>query len=768
MDRPLNRPAEAFERLSQVLRSNPSDAETWNRRGLVLCALGRFDDASRDFGRAVELNPRYAEALCNRGKALATLGRLREALAAFDGALALEPNLADAWYCRGNTCQGLNRYDEARSAFDKALALRPDFAEAVLGRGNVCYALKQFGDAIAAYDEAIARNPGYAEAINNRATALLDLGRHRDAISGFEKALQLRPDFADAWLGLGGACYELPEFEKAGAAYERALGLNPRLVKAWIGQGNVLARGKQYQQALAAFDQALALDPHYAEVWIGRAEVLEAMRRFDEAIVACDRALAINPALGYGAGTRLNLKLLSCDWTNLKDETAQLVEGTRRQASFDLQADASSDARIGIGKIAQPLVLARLIDDAAVLQASAVNWIRVYASCPTPFVHAPRPRAGKPRLGYLSQDFRQHVTGRGFVEMFEKHDTSRFDLYGISLAPDDGSAVRKRIEAAFGQFHDVSALGDEAAARRIRELAIDVIVEMVPLSDGSRPAILAHRPAPIQVNGWSAGYSTGAPHLDYVLGDAVTLPFSDQPFYTEKIVHLPHTCFGYDSTQVANPRVPDRAEEGLPQDGFVFCSFNTSYKILPEFFAIWMRLLHRVEGSVLWLARNNDFSAANLRRAASEAGIDPKRLVFAQVRPAIEDHLARHRLADLALDTLPYNAQSTAMDALWAGVPILTCAGRSFCGRLAMSQLQSISLPELIAEDVRAYEELAVALAREPERLKQIRRKLERNRLTSPLFDTARLCRELEAAYETMMEIWHRGEKPRSFAVKAD
>lgn len=349
--------------------------------------------------------------------------------------------------------------------------------------------------------------------------------------------------------------------------------------------------------------------------------------------------------------------------------------------------------------------------------------------------------------------------------MLEKHDTSRFELHGISLSPDDGSPVRKRIEAAFTQFHDVSAIGDAAAAELIRDLEIDVLVELVTHSQGSRPAILAHRPAPIQVNLWSAGYSAGAPYIDYILGDPWMLPFSDQPFFSEKIVHLPHTCFLYDTTQVISAHTPLRVDEGLPERGFVFCSFNASYKITAQFFAVWMRLLREVDGSVLWLAHNNDLAVANLRYAASQAGVDPARLVFAQVRPAIEDHLARHRLADLVLDTLPYNAQSTAMDALWAGVPVLTCAGRSYAGRFAMSQLYGIGVPELVAKDLAAYEQLATALARDPQRLQQLRTTIERNRFTSPLFDIQRLCRELESAYETMVEIWRRGESPRSFSV---
>ena len=762
----LHRPAEALERFSQVLRINSNDAEIWNQRGLTLCALRRFGEANHDFERAIELNPNYAEALCNKGRALATLGRPKDALPGFDRALALEPNFADAWYCRGNACFEIKHYEDARAAFDRALALRPDRVEAWLGLGNACYELKRREEAIAAYDKALTLKPGYAEASNNRATVLLDLKRYSEAIAGFERALRIQADFADAWLGLGGTWYELSEFGKAAAAYEKALSLNPHLVKAWVGRGNILTTFMRYQEALQAFDRALDLDPDYAEMWVARAEVLAGLKRFDEAIVACDRALSLRPELGYAAGTRLNLKLLTCDWTDLEAELTRLADMIRRQQpSSDASADVASDQRIGNGKVAQPMVMARLTDDPTLLMTSAINWIRVYAAHPKPFERAATHHAGKVRLGYISQDFCQHVTGHGVVEMLERHDKERFEMYGFSLTADDGSAVRTRIAAAFDHFHDLSGLGDEAAARRIFDLGIDVLVEIAPLSHGSRPAILAYRPAPIQVNYGPPGYSTGASFMDYIIGDQWTLPLADQEFFCEKIANIPHSWFAHDSTVTISPRVPSRAEEGLPEHGFVFCCFNNSYKITPEFFAIWMRLLREVEGSVLWLAGNNDFAIANLRRAAAEAGIDPGRLVFAQMRSAIEDHLARHHLADLFLDTLPYNAQTTAMDALWAGLPVLTCAGRSFAGRIAQSILHDLDVPELIGEDLAAYERLAIALTRDPQRLRAIRAKVESNQLTTPLFDTGRLCRELEAAYETMVEIWRRGESPRSFSI---
>jgi protein O-GlcNAc transferase len=762
----LGRPAEALESLSRALQISPRDAELWNKRGIALMDLKRYQEAVQDFDRATECDNRYAEAFCNKGKSLALLNLLQDAYTAFDRSLAIDPNFVDAHYCCGNVCSLLKRHDEAIAAFDRALTLKADWAEAWLGRGNACSEINRREEAVSAFDKALALNPDFAAAHNNRATVLLDLKRFDEALAGFDRALQLEPDLADAWVGLGSVYYWLSEFHKAAPAYERAIQLNPRLGKAWFGRGNVLAKFNRYNEALEAFETGLALDPDFAQAWNSRAEALARLKRFDEAITACDRALALKPELASAAGTRLDLKLLACDWRNLQAEIAQLVDMTNRQHTSNGVLASDAGGRINVIRTIEPMIMARLTDDAAVLLTCATDWVRTGASYPVPFTHARRARSDKIRLGYLSQDFRQHVTGRGFVELFEMHDASRFELHGISLSPDDGSTVRKRIAEAFNQFHDVSGLGDEAAAKLIRDLDLDLIVEMVPHSHGSRPAILAHRPVPVQVNGWSAGYSSGASYLDYILSDPLMLPLSDQAFFSEKIVHLPHTCFPYDSKQAIGRRLPERAEEGLPEQGFVFCSFNASYKITPKFFAVWMRLLHAVEGSVLWLARNNDFVVANLRRAAGEAGIDAERLVFAEVRPAIEDHLARHQLADLVLDTLPYNAQTTAMDALWAGVPVLTCAGHSLAGRFAMSQLRGIGVPELIADDLAGYERLAIALAHDPEHLAQIRAKIRANRTATPLFDTKRLCRELESAYATMVDIWRRGEAPRSFSVE--
>lgn len=691
---------------------------------------GRLAEAIKIYNRILRDAPDNFGCIYSLAMLYAQQGNLRAATDMFRRAVTMRPDNLDVLYNFAVALSMTGNHDEAAGNYKRILEISPQHANA---RNNYAATLLQNGQVAAAlnqYDALIAANPKLADAYNNRGMTLHQVKRFADAVSDYDKAIALKPNFPEAHVNRGNALSASNRPDDALASYNKAIALRPGFADAHNNAGNVLFDRGSYKEAVAAYDRALALRPDDAET----------------------------------QSRRLSAKMHLCDWDNLDAELARFLAamGRRKPSPATIR---DGDAGVAMrGRSASPSAVARLTDDPAVILASVVDWLREHAGQPTPFKHVKPRRPGKVRLGYISQDFRQHVTGLNWVEMFEQHDKSRFELFGFSVAPDDGSAIRQRIAAAFDQFHDLSTVADEAAARRIHDLEIDVLVEMVPHSLGSRPAILAHRPAPIQVNGWSMGYSAGA-FFDYIVADKWMLPFAQQPFFLEKIVHLPHTCFAHDSTQAIATRTPARSEAGLPEQGFVFCCFNASYKIFPQFFQVWMRLLREVAGSVLWLARHNDGAVANLRREAGKMGIDPARLVFAGRLPAMEDHLARHRLADLFLDTLPYNAQVTAMDSLWAGLPVLTCAGRSYAGRIATSQLQGIGLPELVTDDVAAYERLALALARDPQRLKQLKAKVEANRLTTALFDTGRLCRELEAAYQTMVDIRQRGQGPRSFSV---
>ena len=709
----LNRPAEALQRFSEAIVINPSVAETWHHRGTTLHDLNRYEEAIADFDKSAALNPRSAEAFQNKGKSLLAVGRGDEALAAFERALAITPGLAEAWLGRGHAHGILGRYEEALSAYDRALVLNPNFAEACLGRGHVFVQLQQFGDALAAYDRAIA----------------------------------LKPQLAEAWLVRGLVLGALGDAQGALSAYDRALALDPNLAPACIGRGQGFFQLQQYDNALAAYDRALALNANFAEAWSGRAEVFVQRNDPDKALAAFDRALALKRDIRFAQGGRLLAKLFLSNWTNLQAELADLMAAVRAGnpavAPFDfLMMSSSAAEQLACAKRA-------VAEQQPPLPPTWRGEI---------FSH------DRIRIGYFSADFRTHPIAQLVAGLFEHHDKSRFEISAFSYGPDDSSELRGRIKAAVENFIDVRAMTDEKIAQSIRQREIDLLVDLTGLTQYNRFSVLSRRTAPVQVNFLGYAGTTGANWMDYIIADRTIIPEEHFRFYSEQVVWLPDTYQANDDKRLISERLPTRAECKLPERAFVFCCFNSTYKIAPEIFAVWMKLLGAVEGSVLWLLATNSIAAENLRNEAEARGISPERLIFAPKLP-LADHLSRQRFADLFLDTLPYNAHTTASDALWAGVPVVTCVGEAFAGRVAASLLKAVALPELITTSLEDYQALALKLAREPSFLAAIKAKLARNRSTHPLFDTARFTRNLEASYITMWERYQQGERPRAFAI---
>lgn len=371
---------------------------------------------------------------------------------------------------------------------------------------------------------------------------------------------------------------------------------------------------------------------------------------------------------------------------------------------------------------------------------------------------------GRIRLAYLSADFREHPVAQCIHELLRIHDRTRFEVLGVSLGADDASEMRAKVKASFDRFLDVGRMGDAEAAAAIRDLGADIIVDLTGFTKGCRPGILAHRPAPLQVAYLGYPGTTGAGFIDYLLADRFVIPEEHERHYSERVVILPDSYMANHSLRAVGEPANGRAGAGLPEGAFVFCSFNNSYKITPEVFGAWMRLLQKIDRSVLWLYYDSPFAEGNLRREAAARGVDPGRLVYARRVDRVEDHYARYRLADLFLDTT-YNAHVTACDALWAGLPLLTCTGSSFATRVAGGLLHSLGLPELVTASLADYERAALALATDPERLRALREKLEHARKAGPLFDADRFRRHIESAFTTMWEIHRRGEPPRGLAV---
>ena len=739
--------ATAARLLGQAAMLDPNHAAAQAMLGVVRHALGQHAAALASFDCALALQPDQAEVLNNRGVALRDLGRHEEALDSYDRAIALVPDYADALCNRGNTLRDLGRPAEAAAGYERFLALQPGHVEVLYRLGALLLELGRPAEALARYDQALAVAPDGPELLNNRGIALSRLGRPEEALASYERALVLRPDYAEAWHNRGAALCDLRRLEAALASVDRALALRPDYADAWTFRGIALRDLGQNELALASLDRAVALRPDHADALIQRGEVLRGLRRHEEAEEAFTRALACAPGTKFLPGQRLHERMQCCDWRDHDAQVAALVAGVRAGECT-----------------ATPFTFLAVSDAAAdQLRCARIFGREKYGLLDPVPASALRYAHDRIRLAYLSADFHEHATAYLMAELFERHDSSRFELTALSFGPDGAGPMRRRLEQAFTRFIDIRGLPDDEVAQRVRGLEIDIAIDLKGYTQGCRPRILMHRPAPIQVNYLGYPGTMGAAHIDYIIADSVIIPADRQDGCSEAVVYLPDS-YQPNDRQRPIAETPTRAEAGLPETGFVFCSFNNNYKITPGIFDIWMRLLRRVEGSVLWLLAGNSASIRNLRREAEARGVAPGRLVFAP-RASLPEHLARHRLADLLLDTVPCNAHTSASDALWAGLPVLTCPGEAFASRVAASLLHAIGLPELVAPTLDAYEALALTLAQDPGRLAALKAKLARQIDTAPLFDTARFCRYLEAAYEAMLRRHQQGLPPAGFGV---
>jgi protein O-GlcNAc transferase len=697
-----------------VLAADDRHFGALNGMGLLRLQQSKFEDAARLFRRAVKLDKNSAHAQFHLGVALTGLKRPEEAVRHYERAVALAPRLAEAHNNLGYALQLLGRDKQAIAHYERALAIRPDYAEARNNLGNVLHLLGRDEEAIAHYERALAIRPDYAEAHWNIGNALQALGREEDAVGRYESALAAKPDYADAHRRLADALCALKRDEEAIAHYDKALAIRPDHVDALVARGNALRKLDRYDEAMASFEKALSINP-------------ENPSAFNELARAAD----------------------ACDWARTAKISRELV------------------ARVDAGKLAiSPFIFLGYCSDPALQLACARAFIRhKVPTLPPRLCKTPVRRHDKMRIAYVGTGFHNHPMAHLTTELFELHDRSRFEVLGVSIGPKDNSDFRARLIRALDQFHDVPSRGDRDIAMLLHDLEVDIAIDRSGYVVNARPGIFAYRPAPIQVNYLGYPGTLGADFYDYVIADPIVLPFDQQAFFTEKIVHLPECYQANDSTRAISAETPTRQEMELPERAFVFCCFNDTYKITASVFDIWMRLLKQIDGSVLWLFRKNAAVETNLRQEAAARGIDPARLVFAG-RLKLEQHLARHRLADLFLDTLPYNAHTTGSDALWVGLPLLTCRGDSFAGRVAASLLVAVGLPELATDNFEEYEALALRLAKDPLLLRSFRQRLNQNRLTYPLFDTDRYRRHLEAAFTNMWELWQRGERPRSFTVE--
>jgi predicted O-linked N-acetylglucosamine transferase (SPINDLY family) len=677
---------------------------------------GKLDDATRLFSRMLEANPADFDALH-------ALGIIR--------------------YRRGDVA-------EAERLLAEAVRANPQVAIAHFNHGNVLQKLKRPHEALAAFDRALGIEPRHVETLTNRGGLLARLGRFDEALDSFGRALAQKADSVPALINRASTLFQMKRFEDTLACCDKGLALAPTSSELLLHRGNALTGLGRPDDAVANFAKALAVAPDDVRLLYSRAMLHSARLRYEDAARDYAKLLSIDPDCRYARGNLLQCRLYFCDW--------QGFEELRSTIASELQAGK---------RVATPMVGTMVCRSAEEqLRCSRIFAAHEYPA-QEPLWRGEVYRHDRIRLAYLAPEFARNPVFTQIAGAFEHHDKGRLETFLIPFGQSEQTAMRMRVEGAFEHVIDIRGLTDAEAAALLRAREIDIAVDLAGHTGSCRTGIFARRPAPVQVNYLGFPATMGAEYMDYIIADWHLIPDEHFGFYSEKAVHLPDSYMPNGAPRAVVAHTPSRAEAGLPDTGFVFCSFNNTFKILPAIFDIWMRLLRLVPGGVLWLPQYNSAAAGNLRREAKTRDVDPERLVFAPFTATEEEHLARLKLADLSLDALPYNAHATSCDALLLGLPVLTIMGDTFAGRVGASLLHAIGLPELVTHSLAEYEALALKLAREPTALAAIRTKLARNRETYPLFDTARFTRHLEAAYVTMWERWQRGLSPAYFAVDA-
>ncbi len=802
---------ELGELAGQQLRAGKfADAEATARRMLTinprnLDALLLVADAQRRSGRphdavltvrdALTLDPKNAVGHYRLGIALRDAKRFAEAEFAFQDAIANDAGLADAQLELASLYARQRQIEPAERCYRAAIAARPDNAAAHFKLGNLLREAGRLDAAAAAYTDAIKAKPGHVEAWYNLGITHKARGRLSDAVAAYKEAVALRPNFAEAWNNLGSCLRSQARLEEAEQCFRKALA-SKNFVMPYYNLAGLFAEQARHREAVAAYRKCIALDSSFTAARIDLADLLyrtgdaaDSRQLYGELLdkhgidrsvqVACfeglaklakdqdglpeaaqwyERLLQLAPDHAEAMAGLCVVKSHMCDWRNRDEEFVRLMAITERQIAGNQRTALPS-----LASLARPLSPAQHLAIGRSWANETKRQMEKWRKRLDFRFDRARPH-DRVRIGYVSQDFRNQAMGHLTRSMYGLHDRSQFEIFAYSVRQDDGSVYRKTIEAScehFADIHDVSAV---EGAKRILADEIDIMIDLMGYTEGNRMRITALRPAPVTVGFLRFPGSSGADFVDYLLTDRIVTTPEDQPVYTEQLVFLPNCYQPNDSTQEIDSTPIARAEFGLPDDAFVFCCFNNHYKIEPFIFDLWMRILKQVPEGVLWLMGFNAAMEENLKREAEARGVPAGRLVFAR-KVAKARHLARQRLADLFLDTRYYTSHTTGSDALWGGLPVLTCPGETFASRVTASLLMAAGLPELIVPDFAAYERAAVRLASHPAELEAIRGKWAAQRTTCALFDTARFVRNLERAYRLIWENRLAGNAPRQLFV---
>ena len=694
--------------LRRVIQVDTRNLPALHILGLISASQENYRDAVVFLARAAKINSNDASIQYNLAKAHLDSGSNKESIPHHKKAVELAPDNFEAWLNYGKALSNLGLHEEALGHYDKALSLKSDYIMAILSK---CVTLKE-------------------------------LKRHDDAMALAELALTINPNSLDAWVNHGLILHGKKRYEEAITSYDRVLSLKPDYVQIWNNKGVILQELKRYEDAIESYDQALKIKPNYVEVWMNKGDLFNLVKLHIEAAKCYQKALELRPEASYLLGKAHHQMMLGCEWAKYEEITNEIFNQINRGE-----------------KVVEVFGFQGIAESENLLQKCAITFSNDKFPALGNLAGLSRYGHTKIRIGYLCGEFRNQATSVLMTRIWELHNKAKFEIYAFDNGWNDRSEYRQRIESAFDVILDISQMSDIETANLIHSNEIDILVNLNGFFGLSRHGVFSYKPAPIQVNYLGFPGTLGSPYIDYIIGDPFVIPEKSREFFTEKIAYLPNSYQANDNIRKISNRQFSRRELGIPENGFVFACFNNNFKIAPATFDLWARILKMVEGSVLWLLADNQLAKNNLIKEVVARGISPERLVFAD-RMESSEHLARHRLAGLFLDTLPCNAHTTCSDALWSGLPVLTLVGSAFPGRVSAGLLNAIGMPELIATTEEDYVALAVELATSSVKLTAIKERLASNISSKPLFDSCQFTEHLESAYLAMIERHQAGLQP--------
>lgn len=707
---------EAFDKVEALKNNYPNNALLFNISGVCLKALGRLDAAIKNFQISLDIKPDYFEVSYNLGL----------------------------------TFQQIGNFDNAIKSFKVAIKYKPDYAEA---HANLAHTLKQVGHlegAISSYRKTISIRPNYAEAYNNLGNILIDIGQINEAKKCFEEAIKIKPNFAEAFNNLGNIMRDYGQLDNAYKSYLSASKIKPNFAEVHNNLGIIYSELGEHLLAIESYSNAIDKKKNFGEAYANLGGAQKRLRRLNEATESYQNAIEINPKIPYILGDLINTKMNLCLWESYAQDFEKILIKINKNE-----------------KAIRPFPSLALISDPKVQKRIAENFSksRFHKSID---VSIPKKtnKENKIRVGYFSPDFRSHAVASLISELFEEHDRHKFEIHAFYFGPNTNDEMNLIIKSAVDYYHDVRSLGHKDVALLARKVKLDIAVDLCGYTQDCRPEIFAERAAPTQINYLGYPGTMGVDFMDYIIADKTIIPKKNQEHFSEKIIYMPNSYQVNVSSKDLTEIQFTRHEFGLPQEGFIFCCFNNSYKITPSVFKSWMKILQGVNGSVLWVFESNKSSVKNLKDAAVKHGVSKDRLIFAS-HMSVEKHLNRIRLADLFLDTLPYNAHTMGSDTLRMGIPLLTCMGETLASRVGASLLFSLNLPEMVTNTLEEYVSVAIRLATNQQEILKIKHKLSRNVLSSSLYNTRKFSKDLENAYLQIYENVKKKKKPCHIYVES-